>query len=108
VVIVTGTDLATITLTKTVWQYLQAQGIASQQVYMLINRSIGLEGLSKSDAERILEIDIRATTPYFGGTFSLANNQHLPILVKLPNDISTMMIDQISREILETARRNRA
>lgn len=108
VVIVTGTDLATVTLTKTVWEYLKSQEITPQQVYMLINRSVGLEGLSKSDAERILEIEIRATTPYLGSNFSLANNQHLPILVKLPNDTATMMIDQISREIIETARRNRA
>lgn len=108
VVIVTGTDLATISLTKTVWEYLKAQDISPQEVYLLINRSVGLEGLSKSDAERILDLEIRATTPYLGSNFSLANNQHLPILVKLPNDTATMMIDQISREIIETARRNRA
>ncbi len=108
VVIVTGTDLATITLTKTVYEYLKAQGLDSSQTYMLINRSVGLEGLSKSDTERILELEIRATVPYLGGTFSLANNQHLPIMVKLPTDTAAMMIDQISREILETARRSRA
>jgi pilus assembly protein CpaE len=108
VVIVTGIDLATVTLTKTVWEYLKAQDLDAKQVYMLINRSGGLEGLSKSDAERILDLDIRATTPYLGGTFSLANNQHLPILVKLPTDTAAMMIDQMSREIMETARQNRA
>ena len=108
VVIVTGTDLATVTLTKTVWEYLKAQGLALKHVYLLMNRSVGLEGLSKSDAERILDMNIRATTPYLGGTFSLANNQHLPILVKLPTDTSATIIDQISREIMETARRNRA
>jgi pilus assembly protein CpaE len=108
VVIVTGTDLATVTLTKTVWEYLKAQGLDLKQVYMLINRSIGLEGLSKIDAERILDMSIHATTPYLGGTFTLANNQHLPILVKLPTDTTAMMIDQISREIMETARHNRA
>jgi MinD-like ATPase involved in chromosome partitioning or flagellar assembly len=108
VVIVTGTDLATVTLTKTVCEYLNAQGLDSKQVYMLINRSVGLEGLSKSDAERILGMEIRATTPYLGGAFSLSNNQHLPILIKLPTDTAAMMVDQISREIMETARRNRA
>jgi pilus assembly protein CpaE len=108
VVIVTGTDLSTVTLTKTVWEYLKAQGLDLKQVYMLINRSVGLEGLSKSDAERILDMNIRATTPYLGGTFSLANNQHLPILIKMPTDTAAMMIDQMSREIMETARHNRA
>lgn len=106
VVIVTNTDLATIKLTQSVWQYLQRKGISAQRVYMMINRSMGLEGLSKSDAERILGLEIRATTPHLGGTFALANNQHLPILVKLPNDTAAMLIKQISREIVETARRN--
>jgi MinD-like ATPase involved in chromosome partitioning or flagellar assembly/ActR/RegA family two-component response regulator len=108
VVIVTGTDLATLTLTKTVSEYLKAQNLDPYQVYLLINRSVGLEGLSKSDAEHILDMEIRATVPYLGGTFSLANNQHLPIMIKLPNDTAAMMIDQISREIMETARHNHA
>ena len=108
VVIVTATDLSTVNLTKTVWQFLKLNGVEQQRVYMLLNRAVGLEGLSKSDAERILGMDIRAATPYLGGTFALANNQHLPIMAKLPNDTAAMMIDQISREILETARRSRA
>ena len=108
VVIVTNTDLSTINLTKTILQYLQHKGVKPQRIYMLINRSMGLEGLSKSDAERILGIEIRATTPHLGGTFALANNQHLPIMVKLPHDTATMLIKQISQEILEAARRNRA
>ncbi|MCX6068192.1 MAG: hypothetical protein NT121_20990, partial [Chloroflexi bacterium] len=108
VVIVTGPDLSTITLTQKIWQYLQNQGVDPKRVYLLLNRSVGLEGFSKSDAERMIGMDIKATIPYMGGTLSLANNQHLPILIKMPNDTAAMMIDQISREILETARRNRA
>jgi pilus assembly protein CpaE len=108
VVIVTSTDLATITLTKTVWEFLKSQGLDQKQIYLLINRSLGAEGLSKSDAERILEMNIRATVPYLGGAVSLANNQHLPILVKMPTDTAAMMIDQISHEIIETAHRNYA
>jgi pilus assembly protein CpaE len=108
VVIVTGIDLATITLTKTVCDYLWDQNLDQGQVYTLINRSIGLEGLSKSDAERILNLNIRATVPYLGGAFALSNNQHLPIMIKLPTETAAMMIEQISKEILETARRNRA
>jgi MinD-like ATPase involved in chromosome partitioning or flagellar assembly/CheY-like chemotaxis protein len=108
VVIITGTELATITLTKTVWEYLESQGLDAKKVYMLINRSTGSEGLSKSDAERILNTNIRATIPYLSGTVSLANNQHLPLLVKMPNDTAALMIDQISHEILDTAHRNLA
>ena len=105
VVLVTGTELATVKMTQTVWQFLKLKGIEQQRVYTLLNRPVGLEGLSKSDAERILGLEIRAATPYFGGNFALANNQHLQIMTKNPHDTAAMMIDQISREILETARR---
>jgi pilus assembly protein CpaE len=108
VVIVTGTDHSTLKLTRTVLQFLKNKGIEEQRIYLLLNRSMGLEGLSKSDAERILDLKIQAAIPYFGGNFALANNQHLPIMTKNPNDTAAIMLNQISREILETARRARA
>lgn len=108
IVMVTASDMATVTLTKTVWQYLQQKGVAQRNVYALLNRAVGLEGVSKSDAEKIIGLPIQATIPYMGANFSLANNQHLPILRKMPNDTAAMMIAQVSRQILETAYQNRA
>lgn len=108
IVMVTAADLATVTLTQTVWRYLQSKGVVASRVYALLNRAVGLEGLSKSDAEQIIGLPIQATIPYMGANFSLANNQHLPILRKLPTDTATMMITQISKQILETAHQNRA
>jgi pilus assembly protein CpaE len=105
VVVVTGADLSTVTLTQVMWNYLQLKGLDSQRVYMLMNRAVGLEGLGKSDAERIIGMQIQATVPYMGGNLTLANNQHLPVLQKMPNDTAAMMLDQISRQILEIARK---
>ncbi len=105
VVIVTGADLSTVTLTQVMWNYLQLKGLDSQRVYMLMNRAVGLEGMGKSDAERIIGMQIQATVPYMGGNLTLANNQHLPVLQKMPNDTAAMMLDQISRQILEIARK---
>jgi Flp pilus assembly CpaE family ATPase len=70
-----------------------------------MNRAVGLEGLGKSDAERIMGIPIQETVPYMGANFSLANNQHLSVLQKMPNDTAAMKLDQIARQILETARK---
>jgi pilus assembly protein CpaE len=103
VVIVTGSDLSTVTLTQVMWNYLQLKGLESQRVYLLMNRAVGLEGLGKSDAERIIGMQVQATVPYMAGNFTLANNQHLPVLQKMPNDTAAMMLDQISRQILEIA-----
>ncbi len=104
-VVVTGADLSTVMLTQTMWNHLQLKGLDSQRVFMLMNRASGLEGLGKSDAERIIGLQIQATVPYMGGNFTLANNQHLPVLQKMPNDTAAMMLDQISRQILDMARK---
>lgn len=108
IVMVTASDMATATLTQTVWKYLEEKGVAQRNVYVLLNRAVGLEGVSKSDAEKIIGLPIQATIPYMGANFSLANNQHLPVLRKMPNDTAAMMIAQVSRQILETAYQNRA
>lgn len=108
IVMVTASDMATTSLTQTVWHYLQSKGVTQRNVYVLLNRAVGLEGVSKSDAERIIGLPIQATIPYMGANFSLANNQHLPILRKMPNDTAAMMIAQVSRQILEIAYQNRA
>ncbi|MCS6993597.1 MAG: response regulator [Anaerolineales bacterium] len=107
IVMVTASDLATVTLTQTVWHYLQSKGISANHMYVLLNRAVGLEGVSKSDAEQIIGLPIQATIPYMGANFSLANNQHLPILRKIPTDTAALMIAQVSRQILETAYQNR-
>jgi len=105
VAIITGADLSTVSLTQVTWNYLQLKGLDSQRVYMLMNRAVGLEGLGKSDAERMIGVQIQATVPYMDGNFTLANNQHLPVLQKMPNDTAAMMLDQVSRQILEMARK---
>jgi MinD-like ATPase involved in chromosome partitioning or flagellar assembly len=103
VTIVTGADFSTLSITQVMWNYLQNKGLDARRVYMLMNRAVGLDGLGKSDAERIIGMPIQATVPYMGANFSLANNQHLPVLQKMPNDTAAMMLDQIARQILETA-----
>ena len=105
VVIITGADLSTVGLTQIMWSYLQLKGLDSQRVYMLINRAVGLEGLGKSDVERMVGVQVQATVPYMSGNFTLANNQHLPVLQKMPNDTAAMMLNQISRQILDLARK---
>jgi Flp pilus assembly CpaE family ATPase len=105
VVIITSADLSTVGLTQIMWSYLQLKGLDSQRVYMLINRAVGLEGLGKSDVERIVGVQVQATVPYMSGNFTLANNQHLPVLQKMPNDTAAMMLNQISRQILDLARK---
>jgi Flp pilus assembly CpaE family ATPase len=107
VVLVTNMDVSTLNLTKTLWQFLQSKGMKQQRIYLLVNQGAEINGLGKVEAEQLLGLGIRATIPFMGGSFASANNQHLPLLVRMPNDGAANIIKQVSLEILETARHNR-
>jgi pilus assembly protein CpaE len=107
IVLIVSTDLSTVTLTQKVLEYLKAQGIKSERVYTILNRAVGLEGLTKPEAEKILGIDIQVTLPYMGSNFTLANNQHQPIIHKFPNDTTSISLKQISTDLAALARRLR-
>jgi len=99
VVLVLSTDLSTVTLTKTLWEYLKAQGVPLNRVFAILNRAVGLEGLTKMEAEKILGIDIKLMMPYMMGNFTLANNLHMPIITKFPTDTASMVMKQAALDM---------
>lgn len=99
VVLILSTDLSTVNHTKKLWHYLKDQGISSDHVYAILNRAVGLEGLTKAEAEKILELEIKLMMPYMMGNFSLANNQNTPISLKFPTDTATMVMKQAALEM---------
>ncbi len=108
IVLIVSTDQSTIKLTKTVREYLQAQGVDSQRIYAVLNRAVGLEGLTKTQAEEIIGLPIKTTMPYMGGNFALANNQNQPITLKYPTDTSAIILKGTAEEIVTLARRFRS
>ena len=99
VVLILSTDLSTVNHTKKLWHYLRGQGVSADHVYAILNRAVGLEGLTKAEAEKILELDIKLMVPYMMGNFSLANNQNTPISVKFPTDTAAMVMKQAALEM---------
>lgn len=99
VILILSTDLSTVNHTKKLWHYLKDQGIHQDRVFAVLNRAVGLEGLTKAETEKILGIDIKLTIPYMMGNFSLANNQNTPISVKFPTDTATMILKQAAIEM---------
>jgi pilus assembly protein CpaE len=99
VVLILSTDLSTVNHTKKLWHYLKGQGISADHMFPILNRAVGLEGLTKAEAERILELDIKMTMPYMMGNFTLANNQNTPVSVKFPTDTATLMLKQAAMEM---------
>ena len=107
IVLIVSTDQSTIKLTKTVCDYLKAQGVNSQKIYAILNRAVGLEGLTKAEAEEIIGLPIKTTMPYMGSNFPLANNLNQPITVKYPTDTASIVLKGAAEEIVNLARRMR-
>jgi len=108
IVLVASTDHSTIKLTKTIYDYLQSQGIDNQKIYTILNRALGLEGVTKTEAEEIIGLPIKTTMPYMGGNFSLANNLNQPITTKYPNDTASIILKDLALDMTATARRLRS
>lgn len=98
IIIILSLDQATVTLTQRVMEYLQSKGVKREHIYLLINRAVGLEGLSKREVDKMLGIEITGNIPHIGGTFSLANNAHQPVPKRYPDNIVGIAL----REIVET------
>lgn len=103
VVLVLSTDQSTVALTKKLWEFLKEQGVSLGKVFAILNRAVGLEGLTKAEAERLLGIDIKLMVPYMMSNFTLANNLHVPIITKFPTDTASMVLKQASLEMSRQA-----
>ena len=108
IVMIVGTDVSTVTLSKIIWEYLQSQGVQAASVYMILNLAVGLEGLTKTEAENIIGLPIRIAVPYLAGDFALANNQRIPYRIKYPGDTASIIFKDAAREMVALAARLRA
>jgi pilus assembly protein CpaE len=99
IVLVLSTDLSTVNHTKKLWHYLKQQGVSTDRMFPVLNRAVGLEGLTKAEAEKILELEIKLTMPYMMGNFTLANNQNTPLSAKFPNDAAALMLKQAAQDM---------
>lgn len=106
--LVIGTDIGSVTLTKTVLDYLHSKGVANSSIYAILNRAIGLEGVSKPDAEKILGLEIKTSIPYLGIQFATANNQHQPLSLKFPKETATIILREAAQQMTEMAHRLRS
>jgi len=104
--LIVANDQSTVQLTKTTWEYLHEQGIDTKMVYAILNRAVGLEGLTKAEAEAIIGFQIRMTLPYMGSNFTLANNQNQPITTKYPQDTASIVFKNLADDMVKVARHN--
>lgn len=68
-----------------------------------LNRAVGLEGLTKTEAEKIIGLPIKTTLPYMGSNFALANNLNQPIILKYPGDSASIVFRDVANDMIKTA-----
>jgi pilus assembly protein CpaE len=107
IVLVVGNDQSAVALTKIVWQYLNQQGVTADHIYTILNRAVGLEGLTKPEIESLLGLNIKTAMFHMGGNFAVANNQHIPISTKYPRDTATMTLQEAAKQLVAQAQKVR-
>ena len=108
VALVVGTDSSAVALARIVLDYLRSKSVPDVALYPILNRAIGLEGLSKPDVEQQLGIEFKTAIPHLGAHFAMANNQHVPYSIKFPNDTASVILRDCARQLAETARHLRS
>jgi hypothetical protein len=73
-----------------------------------LNRAVGLEGVTKSEAEGIIGIPIKMTMPYMGSNFTLANNLNQPITTKYPRDTASIVLKDAAESMVKLAHQLRS
>lgn len=108
IALVVSPDLSAVQLTRIVWQYLQAKGLTAAHIYPILNRVVGFEGITKSEVESLVGLEIHMSLPHMGGNLALANNQHVPVPVKYPHDTAAMILKESAAQMMTLAERMRA
>ncbi|MBI3167320.1 MAG: response regulator [Chloroflexi bacterium] len=108
VALLISTDVSTVSLTKIIVDYLKAKGVNPDQIYTILNRHAGLEGLSKREAETMLGIEVNTAIPYLGTNFGFANSQHRPFTLKFPNDTASIIFHDSARDMVDLAHKIRS
>jgi len=107
VVLVVGADLSSTMINKTLLDYLHSQGVENRSIYPILNRAVGLEGLTRAEAEKALGVEIKTSIPYLP-YLTLANNLHQPFTLKYPNDTAALVFRDIAGQMVAVAQQIRA
>jgi pilus assembly protein CpaE len=107
-ILVVSTDVSSVSLTKPILGYMKSKGVSMDSVFALLNRAVGLEGLSKAETETALEIPIRMTMPYLSSNMAFANSHHQPFALKFPKDTASLVFQDAAKEMSILARTLRA
>jgi MinD-like ATPase involved in chromosome partitioning or flagellar assembly/CheY-like chemotaxis protein len=106
-VLIVSADAGAVALTRTLLEYLRAKGVGNDAIYAIVNRAVGLDGLTKPETEKMLDLPIKSAIPYLGGHLAIANNQHQPFTLRFPTETASIIFKDIAKSVVEQARQRR-
>jgi hypothetical protein len=74
---------------------------------VLMNRTVGLVGLTKEEVEEVIGLPVQAAMPYLAENVSLANYQHHPYCVNFPADTASIILAETANQMVAMAKRRR-
>ncbi|MEJ5241042.1 MAG: response regulator [Anaerolineales bacterium] len=107
ILLIVTPDSSTTFLTRLVLEFLMKKGIPTKRILPLINRPVGLEGLSKSRVDEEIGLATVYTIPYLGGNVTVANHMHQPLIEKFAKDTIALSLRDITRDVLRTIQKLR-
>lgn len=90
--------------TRAVLEMFEEEGILSTRFFILTNRPVGAEDMSSAVLEEALGRPANAGVPTMGEAFNLANNLHVPLHLRFPDDATTLIIHGVAASLLERLR----
>jgi len=100
IAVVVSPDLLTAELTQIAVGHLNQIAIDRENIFLIMNRAVGLAGLTKLEMEEKIGLKIQRTVPYARENFTLTTNKHMPYISQFKNDGISIELQNLA-EMLE-------
>ncbi len=99
VVLVIAPDLVTVDLARSAIAYFGESGIDKDKLFVILNRVVGREGLTKAQIENELGLPVQGTMPFAGENFAQTMNQKVPYALRFPEDMTAVMLKTLAEQL---------
>ena len=100
-VMVLSPEPAVVGATAAVLRYLEDKGIPRERFFLLSNRPMGTEDMSRDDLTATLTHPIGASIPHLGQDLALTNRLHAPLSLRFPDEHGTKQLRDTGRRIIQ-------
>ncbi len=104
VVVVMSPDPTSAANTRALLQYMQAEAIVGERIFVISNRALGVEDLTGPPLEAVLGRPVDRGIPNIGKNFNLANNLHAPLHMRFPDDAAVDALNDIGDGLIEKSK----